>query len=106
MKNFHIHSVKRDNSVIIGVAGFLDNFKQPIRIYEEILHVYHHQRMGDSTKYIVHYYNNENPPKECTFELKTEKDGENYNVVIPDNDEQRTALKNLPEYVYQPTDAI
>lgn len=106
MTTFRVHSVKRDNGIIIGVAVFQENAAYTNRLYFPIGIVYHTQLIGKPDKHFVEYIADKNTMLKATFVMQVEKIGGNeFRVIEPTDELQREALLNLPEYVYHHTDA-
>ncbi len=83
----YVVGVKKTNEKIEGFFVTPSNFSNPITIYQEAYVVFSHNQIP-VYEYVIRHSGGQ-------FPLQLEKSGENYQIVIPDNDAQKKAIEEL-----------
>lgn len=73
MKSNLVHSVKRENGKIVGLAVFPEDFEHEIRMYIEISHVYYEAHTQIDSRYYVEYVKDEKTLLKDRFRLQVQK---------------------------------
>lgn len=96
----YVVGIKKSGNKIEGFFINPSNFKNnpDMTIYQEAFHLYNRSNVS-AYEYVVRYKNRDIP-------LKLEKFGDEYRIIVPDNEEEKKAIENISQTDVHSSDYI